>query len=295
MTTVRSLPERLSILRDAIGIRSHVTEPCRVPAAEYARRVLRAPSPDSWLPGLLRQHGPTTWTGRGASHAVASAMAASCFQLGADARVAPADEALVGDVVLVSQSGTSAGVTAKHVLAASGPFAETWFPCSWVRESAGRFAAAMGLGMATRPLPVESSPRDVLLLVPRDAEPLRLLLRAARHKLGQPIAEATSFDEFGHGLHAQVALAPARWRIGVVLGPGELEDPAVAVWLAARGCVIEPLAAEVEPGSAAALPLARLMRCLDVIESVARGRGLNLDVRPIPREHDGLRTGGGMS
>ena len=267
-------------------IRSHVTKPCRVRCAA---------SPDSWLPGLLRQHGPTTWTGRGASHAVASAMAATCRHLGADARIVPADEEFVGDVVLVSQSGTSSGVTAKHVLAASGPFTETWFPCSWVRDSAARFAAAMGLGMTTRPLPIELSPREVLLLVPRDAEPLRMLLRAARHKLGQPIAEATSFDEFGHGLHAHVALAPERWRIGVVLGPGEFVDPAVAVWLAARGCAIETLAADVEPGSAAALPLARLMRCLDVIESVARGRGLNLDVRPIPRDQDGLRNGRGTS
>ena len=148
--------------------------------------------------------GPMTWTGRGASRALAEVVSASLRSQGVAAWAAAPEEAQ-GPMAWVSRCGQTEGTDALLLTEQEGPGdrivvraedepSDAWFPAGWQLAVLKSMAAAFGAD-----LPAFSAPRAGILVVPAGASAVATLLDAAADKLGIRPWRVTTPGDFGHG------------------------------------------------------------------------------------------------
>ena len=154
--------------------------------------------------------GPLTWTGRGASRALAEVVSTSLRHQGVGAWAAAPEEAQVPtawvsrcgqvegthEVLLTEQEGPGARIV---VRAANEP-SDAWFPVGWQLAVLNSIAAEFGADLPSFP-----APQAGVLVVPAGASAVATLLDAAADKLGTRPWRVTTPGDFGHGPLARVA------------------------------------------------------------------------------------------
>lgn len=247
------------------------------------------------------------WTGHGVSFAIAHAFACARRRLGKSAFALPPAELppSAETLYVVSRSGRTTLAPSRLVTLAGNepegirtlavadpaPVPEPWLPLSWVRAALDAFAVEHG-GASLPETPPSlvrvcfAGETSLVLVVDRDADPLIALIAAVVAKVGPVPIVATSRTELGHGLHARIAGAPARYRI-VALGETSAPDPALARWAEAAGVHLQGHGLPAAPPWAT--PLVQLRLLTDLVASVCARRAIDTWRRPIPEELDTLR------
>ena len=149
-----------------------------------------------------------TWTGRGASLALAEVISATFRHRGVAAWAA-APEDVAGPTAWVSRRGTAEGRAEVLLTEHPGPNdrivvhcnepADAWFPAGWQMAVLESLASAFG-----EELPTIKPPSPGVLVVSAGASAVATLLDAAADKLGARPWLVTTPGDFGHGAFARV-------------------------------------------------------------------------------------------
>ena len=225
---------------------------------------------------------PITWTGRGASLALAELIAHIARRCGANAYSTPPEDA-AGNVGWVSRSGVIEGAaellvterpgTGRRVIITAEEHERAWFPIGWQFAVVRELSACLDL-----PLPETGASNDAeVIIVPCGDGPITTLLAAAHAKLGIPQRVVCTPQGFLHGPFARAYVGG---------GPIHLlgEAPQVTHWaknIARVPLIVTPLST---PESLAGLAAyAWMLRGLSALTSTSS--------RPVPVEHDPLYGG----
>jgi hypothetical protein len=225
--------------------------------------------------------GPLTWTGRGASRALAEVVSTSLRHLGVAAWAA-APEEVQGPTAWVSRCGHVEGshdllLTEHHgqgariVVRAEDEPSDAWFPAGWQLAVLKSLAAAFDAELPSFP-----APQAGVLVVPAGAPAVATLLDAAADKLGIRPWRVTTPGDFGHGPLARVAVESQPVRI---LG----EASVVESW-AKETAGVETSREPIPPGSPLPPCLIAYAWVLGGLREAAKGAA-----RPFPDNFDTLR------
>lgn len=249
---------------------------------------------------FLANNRNTTWTGYGASYALAATISTTLRRTGLDIKLRRPREIVHGyNTVLVSQSGNAeltnfgfllAGTSAirnettPSLLVNDSDLAQEWFPITFQ----ARALTAVGeiLQLAYPNIQIEESCEDSICLILDDcADVLQLLVTSACHKCPDLRLLAVPIDDFAHGAHASTLHSG---EVYIVTNKLTRKHNLIAEWLHARGRPVRIFEPAIE--SPASWPLFLHATVLNVIAAHAGARGLDLSRRPITPDNDGLRA-----
>lgn len=225
--------------------------------------------------------GPLTWTGRGASRALAEVVSMALRQQGVPAWAAAPEEA-ESPTAWVSRCGRVEGPHEFLLTEHDGPGArivvrteeeptDAWFPAGWQMAVLRSLSAAFGTELPTFP-----APQAGVLVVPAGAPAIATLLDAASDKLGIRPWRVTTPGDFGHGPLARVAAE----RLPVhILGEADV----VESW-ARETAGVQTSREPIPPGCPLPPCLLAYVWVLGGLREAAKGA-----VRPFPDDLDTLR------
>lgn len=263
-------------------------------------------SHESALQRAFRELSGTLWTGRGASYAVASAIATTLRRSGRESQALPPEELDGRSVCVVSRSGNppcssvafliseSRGQNTSPEMSLEVPDCqsplECWLPLDWVEAASRATAAHLGSHFEVQNQFPDSAGRSTIVLVPQDAEPLVKLLAAVQAKVGGLGLAVTSWGELGHGWHAQLADQPARWRAIELLAAGETSPPALKAWRDKHALGTAWHSSIIIAAESWVSPLARLAAFARIIGAVMVEAGIDYQKSKCCPEADWLRS-----
>lgn len=262
----------------------------------------------AWLAEALRSGRQLLWTGHGASFALALALAEVLEERGASSQALPASRVRGRETCVVSQSARDLGVRTVLLVTeservpswTSAPRLEVpggkgeppeWLPLSFLRRALETARAALALPPWSRPAPPVLAPGSEVIVLARQAGPLRALVDAARGKLEELPLHGLAYDELGHGLHARLWRQPAAYQVLLLRGGGDEAGQweAILRWCAEAGVATQELLLG-SSASAGTGPLEVLDQGLVLIETLCAVRRIDWRTSRLPEGSDWLRN-----
>lgn len=303
---------------DGSVVRSHPATASTSPEEQHVEACVKSPTSKNSTPlaAALDAAGragiPIVCTGRGASLAVADALAAA-LRLRGRAAFAVGEvevESLPPDwfVCCVSRSGwrprRRVDVLVCEAACEEGGLVGTWVPVTTKYEPAQAWfplrylrAAIVALGRETGLGEHLNSGLDVdgathaILAVEGDAHPAVRVVAAATAKLGNLDLTVSGAADIGHGLHARIHAAPSGHTVyGISLAAARPRLDALESWCCTTGTRF--VSVRLSVSDPALVPFAVLSIALDAIDARCRARRIDPARNPLPKAVDVLRDVG---